>query len=212
MYVVCMYVRICDTFFEAVQVAKMFSASCLHLVIFHTRTHAHPHSETVGAEKFNAPVGMLKTQPSQLEDDLPFEPVTLTFRYVYLRPLFFARGQKCNEPRKGATYVRTLSPFPCWPPRAPSQSLENPFYSSAYMLVPTKCGKPVGRLLRPPNLWRPADTATCPTACRTRRATATWHSLRAFPAFASPGRYDAIDATDGKRAGFIGNHDTAVGV
>ncbi len=34
----------------------------------------------MGIEQFNAPVGMLKRQPSQLEGDLPFEPVTLTFR------------------------------------------------------------------------------------------------------------------------------------
>ena len=34
----------------------------------------------MGVENFNAPVGMLKRQPSQLEGDLPFEPVTMTFR------------------------------------------------------------------------------------------------------------------------------------
>eukprot|EP00752_Nemacystus_decipiens_P004290 g3919.t1 len=35
--------------------------------------------DNLGVEAFNAPVGMLKRQPSQLEGDLPFEPVTMTF-------------------------------------------------------------------------------------------------------------------------------------
>lgn len=34
----------------------------------------------VGAELFNASVAELKRQPSKLDGDLPFEPVTLTFR------------------------------------------------------------------------------------------------------------------------------------
>eukprot|EP00903_Cladosiphon_okamuranus_P018818 g17309.t1 len=35
--------------------------------------------DDMGVEKFNAPVGRLKRQASQLEGDLPFEPVTMTF-------------------------------------------------------------------------------------------------------------------------------------
>ncbi|CAM9749661.1 unnamed protein product, partial [Ectocarpus fasciculatus] len=35
--------------------------------------------ENLSVEQFNAPVGMLKRQASQLEGDLPFEPVTMTF-------------------------------------------------------------------------------------------------------------------------------------
>lgn len=36
------------------------------------------------AEMYNAPVAELKRQPSMLKKDLPFEPVTITFRYYYL--------------------------------------------------------------------------------------------------------------------------------
>lgn len=34
----------------------------------------------VGADMFNVPVAEVKRQPSKLDGDLPFEPVTLTFR------------------------------------------------------------------------------------------------------------------------------------